>query len=815
MQVTQINDHCTHAVIGGKQTIEFGISSSAEFYNILSSTLYKDQILAVVRETLCNAWDAHIEAGCTDKPVQIKLTSDTLTIKDFGTGIHHDDMGMIYATYGNSTKKNDGNQTGGFGLGCKAPFAYTDHFEVISCHAGVKTIYTLSKSSTQAQGKPGITPIATFPSEETGLQVTIRIKNSSDYLRFSNLIQRIARNGDMNIEVNGVPVKPLGFVATTEDFFVTADNAILDQHTPIMVRYGNVIYPVDPSPTLADKYNRICEHLRVLGNHYNHRIIFQAPPHSISVTPSRESLSMQEHTLATLEKLFDGFIKVLDTKFMRLCEEFAENVIQKAVSAGQVGMLLSREKRLPVRKGSLVTSASKLTTMQGMADYYMTTLYPKQHSFHKFDIKCRLERLAKEGLLDKGAVQTYLHDLKKSEVLFKERRFFQEKNDWLQRRVIAPLVSKLAQSGLDYERLYTCDPLETSSGYCNRASEQSLNKAITSSLPHHIAALPYLRNIVVLASAKSNVAYRAHKHPVFEKLGKEYGFLFYHVGLKAAEKSAAIAFFKSTGMQVVDLTFKQKWESDNTSITPVVKKPKQAGVVALSALKDSGGFLNTYLVKSTSADKTTTPEFVLKVDLRTSASRYFPGLSRNASQTVITLFGDKGGVVTSTAAENAWIRRGAIPFKQYIVEKVCDYMQNNPRIKQDWASNAEHVIACTDSRDIMIRLVNLLYSNQQLRDTFSLQNALTIEDKNYITIWKYITSSAHHFDKPDKIKDTEKYLASIKTNAACRKLIKKLEKNVLIDCLRVSSIDSLINNSEIDPFNATKAMKLLLKTINS
>ena len=41
MQVSHHNDHITHAVIGGKQAIEFGISNSAEFFNILSSTLYK------------------------------------------------------------------------------------------------------------------------------------------------------------------------------------------------------------------------------------------------------------------------------------------------------------------------------------------------------------------------------------------------------------------------------------------------------------------------------------------------------------------------------------------------------------------------------------------------------------------------------------------------------------------------------------------------------------------------------------------------------------------------------------------------------
>lgn len=62
MQVNHTADHITHAFIGGHKTIEFGISNSAEFFQILSSTLYSDQHLAVAREVLCNAWDAHIRA---------------------------------------------------------------------------------------------------------------------------------------------------------------------------------------------------------------------------------------------------------------------------------------------------------------------------------------------------------------------------------------------------------------------------------------------------------------------------------------------------------------------------------------------------------------------------------------------------------------------------------------------------------------------------------------------------------------------------------------------------------------------------------
>ena len=140
MQVSNVQDHVTHAVIGGKATIEFGISSSAEFFHILSSTLYSDQLLAVVREVMCNAWDAHIHAERTSTPIKVTVSDTEFKVEDSGFGIPHGDIGLIYGTYGNSTKKNDGQQTGGFGLGCKAPFAYTDHFEVQSSNDGVRTI---------------------------------------------------------------------------------------------------------------------------------------------------------------------------------------------------------------------------------------------------------------------------------------------------------------------------------------------------------------------------------------------------------------------------------------------------------------------------------------------------------------------------------------------------------------------------------------------------------------------------------------------------------------------------------------------------
>ena len=49
MLVAHQDDRITHAVIGGKKSIDFGISDDPAFFQILSSALYKDPMLAKVR----------------------------------------------------------------------------------------------------------------------------------------------------------------------------------------------------------------------------------------------------------------------------------------------------------------------------------------------------------------------------------------------------------------------------------------------------------------------------------------------------------------------------------------------------------------------------------------------------------------------------------------------------------------------------------------------------------------------------------------------------------------------------------------------
>lgn len=311
MKVAHASDHITHAIIGGKKAVNFGISDDPAFFQILSKSLYKDPLLAMIREIICNAWDIHIEGGITDKAIEVTVSDEYITVKDYGIGIHDDLIAPVYGIYGASTKKNDGRQTGGFGLGCKSPFAYNEHFEVTSAHEGTKTIYKMSRSSGELEGKPSITPIANFPTTETGITVKIPI-NPAD--RMNHLIpwhvRNVVFNGDIKATLNQEELPTLGLEETEFGLvMLTDDDMQLTRHikSRISVRYGNVIYPVENTEHWSELYNKVNS---LLANHYHCKLIMLAPPDSISITPSRESLTNSDITVETINKLLVKFLGV-------------------------------------------------------------------------------------------------------------------------------------------------------------------------------------------------------------------------------------------------------------------------------------------------------------------------------------------------------------------------------------------------------------------------------------------------------------------------------------------------------------------------
>jgi hypothetical protein len=290
MQVTNDKLSVVQASVGTGDPIEFGISNSPEFFHILSDNLYKDPVKAMVREILTNAVDANIEAGKEDIPVEISFDRSHLIIKDQGNGIPHDKIRDIYGIYGSSTKKENTKVTGGFGLGCKAPFAYTDSFTVTSCNGGQKVIYQLCKSDSNAGGKPTITPILSTPTTETGVTVKINVKGRDSY-DIENNIKELVFQGGMNASLNG---KMLPRVKTGSFIYLTQCSFGMK----VGVRYGHNVFMLDENNEMVSQFIRKYVDWRF-------QVMLTAEPNSLVINPGREDLVYCEKTLKTLADLFN------------------------------------------------------------------------------------------------------------------------------------------------------------------------------------------------------------------------------------------------------------------------------------------------------------------------------------------------------------------------------------------------------------------------------------------------------------------------------------------------------------------------------
>ncbi|KWT98426.1 MULTISPECIES: ATP-binding protein [unclassified Variovorax] len=187
MQVSQSSSTSVVAKQGVGQTATFGIAQNAHMFNVLSSGLYGDKIGAVEREVGCNAMDAHIFGRMPTRPIEVKLPTKLdlqFYIKDWGPGLSDEEVKGIYTVYGVSTKQQSNDQTGGFGLGSKSPFAYTlfdpeneDGFTVVAVKEGKKRVYVCHLDD---NGSPAVTDMGVFdadPDWQSGVMVTFPVQD--------------------------------------------------------------------------------------------------------------------------------------------------------------------------------------------------------------------------------------------------------------------------------------------------------------------------------------------------------------------------------------------------------------------------------------------------------------------------------------------------------------------------------------------------------------------------------------------------------------------------------------------------------------
>lgn len=309
MLVAELPNNDAYAIVGGTVAKAFTIDLNEATFKILSDTIYSNKVRAVVREILCNAVDAHIEAGRPESYVEVTLNDHEFSIRDFGNGIPEDQLTDIYCTYMKSTKAKDPTQTGGFGLGSKAPIAYTDHFTVTNRNAGRQSVYVVHRGTEDTKGAPGIRLMTAGPTEETGLTVSVPIKSKDDVHEFREWVQRITNEGGMRVKLNGraLPRRPLDNLMPG-DFGLSKEGW---SSRSIRLLYGNVEYPIE-----RDHFKKEFEQFEAL---FGERAVLtlRAIPSSITVAPSREALSFDERTIKSVRTLIQNALTQVRTTYKR------------------------------------------------------------------------------------------------------------------------------------------------------------------------------------------------------------------------------------------------------------------------------------------------------------------------------------------------------------------------------------------------------------------------------------------------------------------------------------------------------------------
>lgn len=109
---------------------------------------YQDPFIWV-QELLSNAIDSHTEAGVTEKVIMSinhVLDEYEVCFSDFGLGMNPERVKFTY-TFLESSKEDSNEYIGGYGLGSKSPFAYTNAFLVETVSDGIFYTYLVSKET--------------------------------------------------------------------------------------------------------------------------------------------------------------------------------------------------------------------------------------------------------------------------------------------------------------------------------------------------------------------------------------------------------------------------------------------------------------------------------------------------------------------------------------------------------------------------------------------------------------------------------------------------------------------------------------------
>ena len=359
----------------------FGIKekNASHVFGILRGRLYSDKPMAILREYGTNAQDAHVEAGCPNRPIEVTLPtpmSMRLSIRDYGTGLSEDEVFDVFASYGESTKRETNSQVGMLGLGSKSAFSYVNSFTIISCRDGERSMYEAYLDET---GLGKISLMHREPTEDgNGLEIQIAISSREDIKLFETAAMKLFHHwsplpvlrGSSSVQQSIEDFR----VKLEESKFLEGSNWYL--HESVHVSWldlskascvmGNVRYSV--------QRDRLSDVNRTWLQWMPYCLVLSSSIGDVEPAASREELEYNRSTIDALNRHLDNVRgEIVD----RVQEE-----LQNASSPWEARCVIDRYKRIIGKIGVDFTWKGQPISAMGIA-------YTKEMNVRVYDIQRR------------------------------------------------------------------------------------------------------------------------------------------------------------------------------------------------------------------------------------------------------------------------------------------------------------------------------------------------------------------------------------------------------------------------------------------
>lgn len=274
----------------GSKSKAFSITASPKVFKILSSDLYTNKIRAVVRELITNMIDAHALNGNPEKfIIQVPGRLDPRFVcRDFGPGMSDfdiqgdDNSPGLYNSYFSSSKAESNDFIGGFGLGSKSPFSYTDTFSITSYHKGEIRGYVAYMDGDGPQIKPTFVK-EMGPDDKTGIEIVVPVEEK-DFKNFAYEVSYIMRPFKDLAIINGLD-REIDYFPDFDDYYGVNPERYWPDRGGLYAIYGGIVYPIDG--VIRDR------NWLSIRNEVNY---IKFPMGSLDIAPSREALSLDDRT---------------------------------------------------------------------------------------------------------------------------------------------------------------------------------------------------------------------------------------------------------------------------------------------------------------------------------------------------------------------------------------------------------------------------------------------------------------------------------------------------------------------------------------